>query len=219
MLDPAWNGGNYTAPPKKGIRLFCDILGFLAARSPEMYRAQFPKHVTPAKIVLADRNRTLIHMHGGCYVLNPGEAGLPEAVLMAGFGGYCGLRRLRTANTIEAGQSYDEAGQCHPSTCIETSRRAIPVKSGAFGGPFAQAFASEVQAVGVVHEPIQNGVGHGRVGDHLVPVFDVDLTGHDRAAAPLSVIEDLQHVAALLRRHVRQPPVIQDQKLTAGDGL
>jgi acetyl esterase/lipase len=25
-------------------------------------------------------------MHGGCYVLNPGEAGLPEAILMAGFG-------------------------------------------------------------------------------------------------------------------------------------
>ena len=44
--------------------------------------------VTPAKILPANRNRTLIHMHGGCYVLNPGEAGLPEAVLMAGFGGY-----------------------------------------------------------------------------------------------------------------------------------
>jgi epsilon-lactone hydrolase len=44
--------------------------------------------VTPAKILPANRNRTLIHMHGGCYVLNPGEAGLPEAVLMAGFGGF-----------------------------------------------------------------------------------------------------------------------------------
>ncbi|RYI90581.1 MAG: alpha/beta hydrolase, partial [Acetobacteraceae bacterium] len=27
-------------------------------------------------------------VHGGCYVLNPGEAGLPEAIFMAGFGGY-----------------------------------------------------------------------------------------------------------------------------------
>src|SRR5437016_6015028 len=41
MLDPAWNGGNYTAPPANGIRLWRDILGFLAARSPEMYRYQF----------------------------------------------------------------------------------------------------------------------------------------------------------------------------------
>jgi len=41
MLDPAWNGGNYTAPPEKGIRLWRDIVGFLAARAPEMYRYQF----------------------------------------------------------------------------------------------------------------------------------------------------------------------------------
>jgi homoserine O-acetyltransferase len=41
MLDPAWNSGNYTAPPANGIRLWRDILGFLAARSPEMYRYQF----------------------------------------------------------------------------------------------------------------------------------------------------------------------------------
>lgn len=42
MLDPAWNGGNYTAPPERGIRLWRDILSFLAARAPEMYRDQFP---------------------------------------------------------------------------------------------------------------------------------------------------------------------------------
>ncbi len=42
MLDPAWNQGNYTSPPEQGIRLWRDILGFLAARSPEIYREQFP---------------------------------------------------------------------------------------------------------------------------------------------------------------------------------
>jgi homoserine O-acetyltransferase/O-succinyltransferase len=41
MLDPAWNQGNYTSPPEQGIRLWRDILGFLAARSPEIYREQF----------------------------------------------------------------------------------------------------------------------------------------------------------------------------------
>src|SRR5712664_2384405 len=43
MLDPAWNGGNYTAPPVEGLRLFRDVVGFLAARTPEMYRHQFDK--------------------------------------------------------------------------------------------------------------------------------------------------------------------------------
>jgi monoterpene epsilon-lactone hydrolase len=42
--------------------------------------------VTPETIAPKNRNRELIHMHGGCYVLNPGEAGLPEAIFMAGFG-------------------------------------------------------------------------------------------------------------------------------------
>jgi epsilon-lactone hydrolase len=42
--------------------------------------------VTPETIAPANANRQLIHMHGGCYVLNPREAGLPEAIFMAGFG-------------------------------------------------------------------------------------------------------------------------------------
>jgi epsilon-lactone hydrolase len=42
--------------------------------------------VTPETVAPENRNRQLIHMHGGCYVLNPGEAGLPEAIFMAGFG-------------------------------------------------------------------------------------------------------------------------------------
>jgi homoserine O-acetyltransferase/O-succinyltransferase len=43
MLDPAWNGGKYTSPPVEGLRLFRDVVGFLAARTPEMYRDQFDK--------------------------------------------------------------------------------------------------------------------------------------------------------------------------------
>ena len=42
--------------------------------------------VTPEDIAPENRNRLLIHVHGGCYVLSPGQAGLPEAILMAGFG-------------------------------------------------------------------------------------------------------------------------------------
>jgi homoserine O-acetyltransferase len=41
MNDAAWNGGSYDAPPEKGIRLWRDILNLLAARTPDMYQAQF----------------------------------------------------------------------------------------------------------------------------------------------------------------------------------
>jgi homoserine O-acetyltransferase len=43
MLDPAWKGGDNTSPPVEGIRLWRDIVGFAAARTPEMYRYQFGK--------------------------------------------------------------------------------------------------------------------------------------------------------------------------------
>jgi monoterpene epsilon-lactone hydrolase len=42
--------------------------------------------VTPQEVSPQNANRVLIHMHGGCYVLNGGDAGLPEAMLMAAFG-------------------------------------------------------------------------------------------------------------------------------------
>jgi monoterpene epsilon-lactone hydrolase len=41
--------------------------------------------ITPDTIPAANRNRLLVHVHGGCYVLNHHEAALPEAILMAGF--------------------------------------------------------------------------------------------------------------------------------------
>jgi homoserine O-acetyltransferase len=41
MADAAWRGGNYDAPPEQGIRVWRDIVTLLAARTPDMYSAQF----------------------------------------------------------------------------------------------------------------------------------------------------------------------------------
>lgn len=43
--------------------------------------------LTPKTLAANNRDRVLLHLHGGGYVLNPGEAGTLEAVYMAGFGG------------------------------------------------------------------------------------------------------------------------------------
>jgi epsilon-lactone hydrolase len=40
---------------------------------------------TPAKLPPENRNRLLVHVHGGAYVQYPGESGNPEAILMAGY--------------------------------------------------------------------------------------------------------------------------------------
>ena len=44
--------------------------------------------VTPQAIASENRSRLVVQVHGGCYVLNPGEASLTEAMLMAAFGHY-----------------------------------------------------------------------------------------------------------------------------------
>jgi monoterpene epsilon-lactone hydrolase len=44
--------------------------------------------LTPKVMPAANRNRLLVHVHGGGYVYNPGEAGTQEATLMAGYGGF-----------------------------------------------------------------------------------------------------------------------------------
>ena len=44
--------------------------------------------VTPEKVLPENSDRVLVQIHGGCYVLNPAEAALPEAMLIAAIGGY-----------------------------------------------------------------------------------------------------------------------------------
>ncbi len=44
--------------------------------------------ITPSVIPPENRDKVLIHVHGGCYVLFPGEAGTPEGLMMAGLGHY-----------------------------------------------------------------------------------------------------------------------------------
>ena len=44
--------------------------------------------LTPKVTPVANRNRLLVHVHGGGYVYNPGEAGTQEATLMAAYGGF-----------------------------------------------------------------------------------------------------------------------------------
>ncbi len=44
--------------------------------------------IQPKVIPARNRNRLLIHVHGGGYVYSPGEAGTQEATLMAAYGGF-----------------------------------------------------------------------------------------------------------------------------------
>ena len=84
------------------------------------------------------------------------------------------------------------------------SCRLVCVKAGLFGGEFSHAISLKDQAMGVMDEPIQDGVGDGRIGDQFVPVLDGELAGHDGGGASMPVVEDLQEITLLVGRERRQ---------------
>jgi hypothetical protein len=57
--------------------------------------------------------------------------------------------------------------------------------------------------VSVVDEPIEDGIGDGRVGDDLVPIFDRDLAGDDGRSALVSIIDDFEEIATLVCTEMR----------------
>ena len=62
-------------------------------------------------------------------------------------------------------------------------------------------------------EPVENGVGNGGIGDHLVPVIDGDLAGDDGGAALMAVVDDLEKIAALVASERSEAPIIKNQEL------
>ncbi len=44
--------------------------------------------VTPKNFPSTNKNRLLMHVHGGAYIFGAGESALPEAIFLASFGGY-----------------------------------------------------------------------------------------------------------------------------------
>ena len=87
-----------------------------------------------------------------------------------------------------------------PSTASWVHGAGLASSPARFGGRFAHAVALQGEPVGVVDEPVEDGVGDGRIGDRLVPVIDRQLAGHDGRAAVVPIVDDLQQIATLLVR-------------------
>ena len=84
----------------------------------------------------------------------------------------------------------------------------LAVKSVTVSGHFAHALSLECQPVRVVHEPIEDRVGNGRIGDCLMPVIDRQLAGHNRRAAIVPILDNLKDVATLRSGERGEAPVV-----------
>ncbi len=88
-----------------------------------------------------------------------------------------------------------------------------------FGPVSPQGFAGEIDAVGVVDEAVEDGVGIGGVADKAMPVGDRDLAGDESGFAPVAVFEDFQKVMAALGRQGFETPVVEDEQIDGGEAL
>ncbi len=89
--------------------------------------------LTPETIAPENKNRQLIHMHGGCYVLNPGEASLPEAIFMAGFGHI----KVISVEYRMPPEAYFPAALDDGITVYKAALKDMPAKNMAFIGTSA----------------------------------------------------------------------------------
>ena len=97
-LNPIWNKLWKTAEEARAfanvraantVRTIPAMLERLHVKSEASTMDGVRVHIlTPDDIPTENRGKVLIHVHGGCYVLSPGESGTTEGIIMAGDGHY-----------------------------------------------------------------------------------------------------------------------------------
>ncbi len=77
---------------------------------------------------------------------------------------------------------------------------------------FAQAFSAEFDAIGVVNDAIENGVGDGGIADDLLPVLEQQLAGDEDRSDVAAILDNFEEVAALVGVEGGRFPVVDDEK-------
>ena len=75
----------------------------------------------------------------------------------------------------------------------------------------SHAVSFEGDAMGVVDDPVENGVGDCRLADHGVPLGDGELCGDQGGFPAIAFFEDFQQIEALLIGQAVGAPIIKDQ--------
>jgi hypothetical protein len=88
-----------------------------------------------------------------------------------------------------------------------------------FSAGAAQALAGQLDAMGVVDEAVQDGVGVGGVSDNVVPGGHWELGGDDRRSAAISLLEDFEEVVTGAGVEGLEAEVVEDEEIGAAEGF
>ena len=83
----------------------------------------------------------------------------------------------------------------------------------------SQALARQLDAVGVVNEAIEDGVGVGGIADDLMPGRHGKLRGDDRRSAPIALFEDFEQVVAGAGVERFEAEVVENEQIGATKGF
>ena len=125
--------------------------------------------VTPEKIPAANRDRLLLQIHGGCYVLNPAEAALPEAMLIAAIGGFKVIAvDYRMPPEAYFPAALDDAMTVYKAALKKTDAKRIGFIGTSAGGALVLEMALKAKQD---HLPMPGAIASG------TPMSDVTKTG------------------------------------------
>lgn len=105
--------------------------------------------ITPKTLPPQNRDRLLLHLHGGGYVLFPGEAGAGEGMLMAAYGGFRVISvdyRMPPDHPFPA--ALDDATAVWRALCAERDPRRMAVFGASAGGGLTLALMLRAKAEG-----------------------------------------------------------------------
>ena len=92
-------------------------------------------------------------------------------------------------------------------------------RGGFSRGQSAERAAGEGEAVGMVHQAIEDRVPKRGIADHVVPVFDGQLTGDERGPTTGPILDELEEIATLAIPQRSESPVVEDEQVGLGEGL
>lgn len=125
--------------------------------------------VTPDVIPPEHRDKLLIHVHGGCYVLFPGESGTSEAIMMAGLGHF----KVISVDYRMPPEAYfpgalDDAMTVYKAELKTTAPKNIAVFGTSAGGALVLEMMLRAKQLGL---PVPGAIAPG------TPMSDVTKTG------------------------------------------
>ena len=115
--------------------------------------------ITPKTIPPENQDKVLIHTHGGCYVLFPGESGTPEGIMMAGFGQYKVISiDYRMPPEAYFPAAIDDAVTVYKAVLKTTAPKNIAFFGTSAGGALALSMVLRARAQGL---PIPGAIAPG----------------------------------------------------------